>query len=65
MVSFLVTSTMLADDTNVFLPDQNFGKLFNSMQNELKKIPTWFTANKLSLNTSRTKHLMFHFQNKV
>ena len=34
------------------------------MQNELQKLSTWFKANKLSLNTSKTKYYLFHSQNK-
>ena len=30
------------------------------MNNELKNIPEWFKANKLSLNISKTKYAFFH-----
>ena len=49
---------------NLFLSDQNIEKLFNSMQYVLQKISTSFKGNKLSLNTFKTKYLLFHSQNK-
>ena len=41
---------MFANEANLFLSDQNFEKLFNSMQNKLQIISNWFTANKLLPN---------------
>ena len=46
---------MFADDTNLFISDENIGELFEQMNNELKSVSTWFTANKLFINIDKTK----------
>ena len=46
---------MFADDTNLFISDENIGELFEQMNNELKSVSTWFKANKLSINIDKTK----------
>ena len=51
---------MFADDTNLFLSHKDFKQLFSSMNVELEKISNWFKANKLSLNTDKTKFTLFH-----
>lgn len=64
MISILLATIMFADDTNLVLSNQKIEKLFSSMQNELKKISTWFKTNELSLDISKMKYSLFHFQNK-
>ena len=51
---------MFADNTNLFLSHQNINILFNKFNEELQKIETWFKANKLSLNSKKTKYVLFH-----
>ena len=51
---------MFADDTNLFISDENIGELFQQMNNELKSVSTWFKVNKLSINTDKTKWKIFH-----
>ena len=51
---------MFADDTNLFISDENIGELFQQMNNELKSVSTWFKANKLSINIDKTKWTIFH-----
>ena len=53
-------NVMLADDTNLFISDENIGQLFQQMNKELKSVSTWFKANKLSLNIDKTKWAIFH-----
>ena len=53
-------NVMFADDTNVFISDENIGELFQQMNNELKSVSTWFKANKLSINIDKTKWTIFH-----
>ena len=60
VVSSEISAVMFADDTNIFLSDRNIENLFTKMNNELSKISNWFKANKLSLNTSKTKYSIFH-----
>ena len=59
-VSSEISAVMFADDTNLFLSDKNIDILFTKMNIELAKVSTWFKANKLSLNTSKTKFSIFH-----
>ena len=38
--------------------------LFETMNEELREVTTWFKANKLSLNISKTTYSLFHFARK-
>ena len=58
--SDILDPIMFADDTNLFLSHQNINILFNKFNEELQKIETWFKANKLSLNSEKTKYTLFH-----
>ena len=51
---------MFADDTNLFLANRSIQELFSIANKELNKISDWFTANKLSLNVTKTKFSLFH-----
>ena len=51
---------MFADDTNLFFSAKDIKSLFRFMNEELKRFQTWFNANKLSLNVSKTKYSFFH-----
>ena len=55
---------MFADDTNLFISDFNIGNLFETMNEELRKVANWFKANKLSFNISKTKYSLFHSTRK-
>ena len=59
-----LTPIMFADDTNLFISDSNRKNIFVSMNEELRKVATWFKANKLSLNISKTKYSLFHSTRK-
>ena len=52
---------MFADDTSLFIKDKNIDKLFNkgNINNKLSRIDQWLIANKLSVNTSKTKCMLF------
>ena len=49
---------MFADDTNLFFEHTDLRILFSMVNDELKKIHEWFNANKLSLNSDKTKRLL-------
>ena len=51
---------MFADDTNLFYSHKNIKHLFRIVNQELKNIHTWFNANKLSINLTKTKYSFFH-----
>ena len=50
---------MYADDTTLYCNiDQNVDE--DTINNELAKIWEWLIVNKLSLNTKKTKYMVFH-----
>ena len=51
-------STLFADDTVSVRSNNNLGKLHNSLNHEMTKVMDWLTANKLSLNISKTKYML-------
>ena len=55
---------MFADDTNLFIFDSNIETLFETMNEELRKLANLFKANKLSLNISKTKYSFLHSTRK-
>ena len=59
-----LTPIMFADDTNLFISDSHIENLFETMNEELRNVATWFKANKFSLNISRTKCSLFHSTRK-
>ena len=59
-----LTPIMFADDTNLFIPDSNIENLFETMNEELRKVATWFKANKLSLNISKTTFFISFYKKK-
>ena len=54
---------LFADDTTFQLSGANSQELFTQANEELKKAATWFQANKLTLNTSKTKFMVFRRSN--
>ena len=50
---------MFADDTSAFIKEKNIHKLFKKGNNEISRIDQWLIANKLSINTSKTKCMLF------
>ena len=53
-----------ADDTNLFLSDKDISNLYKTMNQELKQVNLWFTANKLSLNVNMTQFMIFKSKTK-
>ena len=51
---------MFADDTNLFISNENISELFQQMNEELKNVSTWFKENKLSINIDKTKWTIFY-----
>ena len=50
---------LFADDTNVFFSHNNLSILTNMINVELAKLSEWFKANKLSINVSKSKYMIF------
>jgi len=50
---------LFADDTNIFLSHKNISTLFSTMNAQLKNLENWFHANRLSINLTKTKYMVF------
>lgn len=48
-----------ADDTTAYHSGQNLTEMSNTINDELKNVYNWCCANKLILNTSKTKYMIF------
>ena len=48
-----------ADDTTCSYSSANISHLYNTMNTELEKLNQWFRANKLCLNITKTKYIIF------
>ena len=57
--SHLFKFTLFADDTSLFFSHKNNPDVENLLNNELKKVASWLSANKLSLNVGKSKLLIF------
>ena len=54
-----------ADDTNTLLVEKSLKKLNKLMNRDLKLAVEWIGANKLSLNTNKTKLVIFKSRNRT
>ena len=52
-------TSLFADDTGFLMSSPDLKKLFEDSNRELEKASIWFKANKLSLNISKTKYIIF------
>lgn len=50
---------LFADDTNIFYSGNDLKGLNTQINHELTKIQRWLNANKLSINLSKTKYILF------
>ena len=57
-------TSLFADDTQGLAKGKNLPNLIDRVNIELKKWSTWFRANKLKVNTSKTKFIIFHPKGK-
>ena len=57
--------THFADDTNLLLVDKSLQKINKHVNHDLALITVWFRANKISLNTSKTKIVLFRSKRKT
>lgn len=58
-VSEILKFVLFADDTNIFCSGENLQQLLDLITSEIIKIKKWFDINKLSLNLSKTKIMLF------
>ena len=50
---------LFADDTNFFCSGDKLTDIITTVENEMKLVKKWFDVNKLSLNISKTKFMIF------
>ena len=54
---------MFADDTNLFFNNVSYTELFRKANEELHKVDSWLTSNKLTLNIEKAKVITFKTRN--
>ena len=54
-----------ADDTNLIVTDKTMKKINKHRNRDLKLAVEWIRANRLSLNSSKTKLVIFKSENKI
>ena len=57
--SKLLLSLLFADDTTLQITSNDINYLYITANEELQKVSEWFKANKLTLNLSKTKYILF------
>ena len=62
-VTNLMKFILFADDTTILCSDKNSDQLIKTINEELDRLYNWFSANKLSLNVSKTNYLLFYKDN--
>ena len=58
-------SVLFADDTTGLAKGKNLSNLTEYINLELQKISLWYKANKMAVNTSKTKFIVFRTHGKV
>ncbi len=55
---------LFADDTQGLAGGRNLSALLDEINIELKSWAAWFRSNKMKVNTSKTKYIIFHTKGK-
>ena len=55
---------LFADDTSGLITGDNLPELIVKINQEINKLANWFRANKMALNISKTKYIIFHTKGK-
>jgi hypothetical protein len=55
---------LFADDTNALAKGDDLSALIDHVNTELQKIALWLQSNKLAVNTSKTKYIIFRTKNR-
>uniref|UniRef100_A0A672HHM4 Reverse transcriptase domain-containing protein n=1 Tax=Salarias fasciatus TaxID=181472 RepID=A0A672HHM4_SALFA len=64
-VSLVLKLVLFADDTNIFCSDEHIDTLLDKVTAEMHQLKVWFDCNKLSLNLSKTKYMIFSNRKKI
>ena len=59
-VSDTLFAILFADDTSVFLGESDLVEITHILNAELAKLTIWLSANKLTLNSSKSHFMIFH-----
>ena len=59
-----LTPIIFADYANLFISNSNIENIFETMNEKLRKVASWFKANKLSLSISKQNIIYFILQEK-
>jgi hypothetical protein len=57
-------SVLFADDTTCLSKDHDLKNLISYVNTEMQKIANWFRSNKMALNVSKTKYIIFRTHRK-
>ncbi len=57
-------SVLFADDMTSLAKGKNLNELVEYVNNELQKIALWYKVNKMAVNTSKTKFIIFRTHGK-
>jgi Reverse transcriptase (RNA-dependent DNA polymerase) len=60
----LLSMFLFADDTNALAKGNNLSNLIDFINVELQKVALWFKSNKLVINVSKTKYMIFRTRNR-
>ena len=63
--STILKSFMFADDTTCLISGKNLNELINLVNIEIQKIALWYRNNKMAVNTSKTKYIIFHSRGRT
>ena len=55
---------LFADDTTMYITGKQISEIYKDMNNELEILVDWFRANKLSLNSSKTKGMLMFYRSR-
>ena len=64
-ISKIAKFIIFADDTNIVYSNKDIESLETAANNDLQNITNWFKLNKLSLNISKTKFIIFDNKHKL
>ena len=64
-VSKVLKCNLFADNTSIYFDPKDLITLQKVVNRELKKVKKWLDANRLSLNISKTNHVIFHSQSTL
>ena len=63
-LSTILKVFMFADDTTCLIAGKNLNDLITLANNEIHKMALWYRTNKMVVNTSKTKFIIFHSKGK-